>query len=156
MAERLLAAADKGVDVIAGKIAEANEELEYLDVPLGRPHDHGAAAAADDGIAGPAGIARMGVDYRVHGDRDRSKRMRRKRELWGRETSGDARRGTAHTRNFLIPLGCGFARIGLWGRTVCRVGTGSLLGRVRWRGRGRGRLAERRRLTGGTRFIELQ
>ena len=36
MAEGLLIAADKGVNVVAGQIAEANEQLENLDVALGR------------------------------------------------------------------------------------------------------------------------
>ena len=43
MAERFLVAADEGVNVIAGQVTEADEKLEYFDIPLGWPGDPAGA-----------------------------------------------------------------------------------------------------------------
>ena len=102
MAERLFAAADKRVNVIAGKIAEANEQLEYVDVSVSRPRHHGGATTADDGIAGPTRVARLGVEYRVHAGRNRANAKTGKRKPWQRERSGGAQRGTPHTANYFV------------------------------------------------------
>jgi hypothetical protein len=49
--KRLLAAANERVNVIAGEISEAHEQLEYLDIALRGARDGGSAAATDYRIA---------------------------------------------------------------------------------------------------------